>query len=138
MAGNGTTQLPQSYSYLDHEPVPGINYYRLTQQDFNGEVSTPWMAAASIEAEAFSVRVYPNPIKPKHATWFLQLSGTTKDIAHIAMHNSSGEIVMQESIQANASQMTLELEKPQGCTAGVYFLKVSYSGRTITRKIIFQ
>ena len=35
--GAGNSQTPLTYSFVDNNPQPTINYYRLTQVDFNGE-----------------------------------------------------------------------------------------------------
>ena len=35
--GAGNSQTPLTYSFVDNNPQPIINYYRLTQVDFNGE-----------------------------------------------------------------------------------------------------
>ena len=35
--GNGTTNLPHNYTFIDSNPLDGINYYRLRQMDFDGK-----------------------------------------------------------------------------------------------------
>jgi hypothetical protein len=35
--GKGTTSQVQSYQYIDRKPIPGQNYYRLKQMDFDGQ-----------------------------------------------------------------------------------------------------
>src|SRR5690606_21541103 len=35
--GKGTSQDKQQYRYTDGDPLPGINYYRLRQVDFDGK-----------------------------------------------------------------------------------------------------
>ena len=34
--GAGSTRIPQQYTFTDHQPLPGKNYYRLRQVDFDG------------------------------------------------------------------------------------------------------
>ena len=34
--GNGSTNTPQYFSFLDNNPLPNTNYYRLKQTDFDG------------------------------------------------------------------------------------------------------
>lgn len=37
ITGSGTTNNSTSYSYLDHSPSPGVNYYQLEQVDYDGK-----------------------------------------------------------------------------------------------------
>ncbi|HUM46860.1 MAG TPA: T9SS type A sorting domain-containing protein, partial [Chitinophagales bacterium] len=57
-AGNSSIQL--FYSAFDRHPLPGINYYRLKQTDFNGNSAYSNVVSAETDAESF-FNVYPNP-----------------------------------------------------------------------------
>lgn len=60
--GVGTTNEMQYYSAEDRAPIMGVNYYKLTQIDFNGISETFEVVRVEvIPVEAVSV--YPNPAK---------------------------------------------------------------------------
>jgi hypothetical protein len=57
--GAGTTILPQSYELWHDQPLPGINYYRLRQVDFDGQFE--YFSAIAIEYRPGQTvfKVYP-------------------------------------------------------------------------------
>lgn len=57
-AGNSTNTL--HYGYTDAAPAGGINYYRLAQSDFNGDVSRSGIVSVTMQG-TFLENVYPNP-----------------------------------------------------------------------------
>ncbi|MEZ4990796.1 MAG: T9SS type A sorting domain-containing protein [Saprospiraceae bacterium] len=61
VAGAGTTSVPQYYEALDLYPYPGINYYRLRQEDYDGQFAYSDIVAVTFEQPETHLRVYPNP-----------------------------------------------------------------------------
>jgi hypothetical protein len=62
VAGAGTTSEEQAYSFMDENPLAGINYYRLRQVDFDGTESFSEVRTVTVDfSEAFVIRPYPNP-----------------------------------------------------------------------------
>ena len=61
--GQGDTEEERSYTYVDKAPLQGINYYRLRQVDFNGDVNRHAIIAVEVELEqvASKMNIYPNP-----------------------------------------------------------------------------
>ncbi len=57
--GNSVTEL--TYSYLDADPLPGINYYRLVQTDRDGTATRSKIIALTRE-DALVPVLYPNPV----------------------------------------------------------------------------
>ena len=49
----------QKYSYIDHNPNSGINYYRLKQTDIDGKFSYSHTVAVNMQNDSF--KFYPNP-----------------------------------------------------------------------------
>ncbi len=60
--GAGTTLQERHYSFTDHQPAMGENYYRLRQIDFDGSSSFSPYAFVEMESETGKIRVYPNPM----------------------------------------------------------------------------
>lgn len=59
--GAGTTSLPTAYRFVDQNPLNGINYYRLTQYDKNGDSKILGVQALTFSLNAAQTLVYPNP-----------------------------------------------------------------------------
>ena len=54
--GAGNSQQILEYIYLDRDPNTGINYYNLSQTDFNGE--TEFFGIISVDVNKLSARHY--------------------------------------------------------------------------------
>lgn len=62
--GNGTTIFASNYSFVDENPLNGMNYYRLKQIDFDGqfEYSEVELVKQSLLNDK-AVVLYPNPVQ---------------------------------------------------------------------------
>lgn len=58
--GRGTTTEPQNYRFSDDNPLPGLNYYRLRQVDFDGQFSYSKVVSVQVGG-ASGARLYPSP-----------------------------------------------------------------------------
>ena len=58
--GEGNTSTQMTYKWTDDNPINGVNYYRLTQTDYDGtsEIFDP-IAVTCESVKGYSV--YPNP-----------------------------------------------------------------------------
>lgn len=61
IASKGDHQVISTYDFIDPEPLPGINYYRLKQVDQNGQVNTYKTISVSQWASSSESYLYPNP-----------------------------------------------------------------------------
>lgn len=61
--GSGFSNTLQSYQFLDPQPLPGVNYYRLRQIDFDGAFEYSRVIALSSENRLgkSELKMYPNP-----------------------------------------------------------------------------
>ena len=57
VTANGTTNNVSNYSFVDETPLPGTNYYKLQQVDFNGDSETfgPVSATIPIQKTNFNI-----------------------------------------------------------------------------------
>ena len=58
--GNGNSSQTISYKYNDIYPTSGINYYRLAQKDFDGQISYSDVRQVQYSAIS-SLKIFPNP-----------------------------------------------------------------------------
>lgn len=60
--GQGTTNIAQSYSYVDTEPHRGDNYYRLRQIDFDDKEDFSQVKVVTFDFALEVPVIYPNPV----------------------------------------------------------------------------
>lgn len=120
-AGNSNTAL--RYRYADTAPYDGINYYRLTQIDFDGH-ATHYTAQGTVYHAPAGTRPYPNPCRD-----FLTVphDGTPM---HAALYDPNGKPV--DIPQPGHTAMDM-----RSLPAGTYLLVLS-DGHTCRRHIIVK
>lgn len=94
IAGAGTTQEQQEYSFLDKSPESGTNYYRIKQVDFDGTFSYSKIVSA-VWGTKPKITTYPNPASEQ-----LQIQGleTVNDqTIQIEVINLQGQILLQQN-----------------------------------------
>lgn len=109
--GNSTQQL--TYSFTDTQPLPGINYYRLTQTDLNGQRTLHKIIA--LNRETTEPVLYPNPVS---ATEEVVIEPALSHRGY-TLSDVRGRVVQQSEVSGVLSQFSLA-----GLPAGVYLLKV--------------
>ena len=125
--GVGTTDLAQSYSFLDTEPLNKPTIYRLKQTDIDGsneyssmvEVTPPSLVITQIEG-----KVYPNPTDGK-TTLALQLAEVLQ--GQLMVTGINGQIVAQQPIDLAAGNHQIPIDL-SSVAAGVYFISMKNNG----------
>lgn len=61
--GNGTTSIPQQYSFIDENPVEGLAYYRIKQVDYDAQFEYSIIRSVTYESNIQNYRVqwFPHP-----------------------------------------------------------------------------
>lgn len=119
--GTGNTSSYSNYHFMDAVPLQGLNYYRLRQNDYDGNFEYSVIIKVEVASELYSI--YPNPVKEKY---YLKLDEA--DLAGmkiILLHNTLGEIVLSRRVGEN--EKSVELDRGS-FPAGSYFLSVLQDG----------
>lgn len=123
---NGDSQANLDYSFIDHTPVDGKNYYRLKQIDLDNTYAYSQIRSAVIES--IQINTYPNPVVTS-----LTLDGL-KGGESIKIYNSTGRLLLEEN------HSNLEAKKSilmNSFADGIYIVKVTdTTGKVQTRKIL--
>jgi|GEM_PF-3212526 len=121
--GHGNSSSVLNYDLTDSDPLPGINYYRLKQVDFNGDYTYSDAIAISTGEETV-VTAYPNPAASQEIS--LDVSGS---ISELSIYNMMGEVVYHSG---PVSSHTLSVDV---LAKGVYVIKaISSDNKLITSK----
>lgn len=121
----GNSNSLNTYRFKDEAPVSGINYYRITQVDFDGKHSSTDIKAIRIQCNgnAVAIKAYPNP-----ATSQVNIQ-SGKAVAQVNVVASNGQTVMKYVPSQNqGGTFSLNIQRVQ---KGIYLLQVVNKDGTI-------
>ena len=105
--GNGTTQESQVYQFRDTHPMPGINYYRLRQVDYDGGFEHSTVVSIQMANEIAIARIFPNPTD---VTAYLTLFANAPDIATIVLVDNMGRAVFTKEFALDVGDNRLTFD----------------------------
>ncbi len=119
--GNGTTNIPTYYEFMDRQPKKaGNRYYRLKQVDTDGTYSYSPLRMVSFPTD-YLVEVYPNPFCSVLKLHYQ--SSTAKELT-IQLVDSQGRIVLATKKYVAEGEQTLDIPVDQTLTEGTYYLRI--------------
>ena len=120
--GQGTTLLTQEYSFTDHQPLEGMNYYRLEQVDFDG--ASDYSKLLSVEMrKKTKMGFHPNPVSGEI---FVQLPNQQDGIFTLQVFDFQGRLVAVRPVIPGKSTDVSSLQP------GNYFMRLfDESGKTL-------
>jgi hypothetical protein len=123
VAGDGNYANMREYFYTDNKPFGGVNYYRIRQEDFDGNSSYSKIVSVFYENTVKAPEVYPNPSETGRFT--VDLNGN--NLVKYAVSNILGQQI-QEGTWENQTQTSLDLSN---FAKGMYLLRMfTESGQT--------
>ncbi|MFK8005034.1 MAG: PKD domain-containing protein [Saprospiraceae bacterium] len=122
MAGQGNSNQFQSYSFVDKNPVPGVNYYRLKQVDFDGTQTYSNIVSAKISSESVIASVIPNPVNDRAIVRFGE---KLPERSKLQILSSMGQVLATYLVENTLSQ-EINLDRFE---KGIYFLRIKNAER---------
>jgi hypothetical protein len=134
-AGNSRTQV--TYTAYDENPLPGLNYYRLRQTDFDGTSTFSKLEAVQNTgtSERFGFEAAPNPFNGQDLR--LVLYGESPEPLAVSVFGSLGQ-PLYDCSQPLEGDHRLSLRLKQPLSSGLYWVKVSQAGQTATKAVLVQ
>lgn len=117
VASFGNTTTGNNYVFYDKKPVNGINYYRLEQQDFNGDITDLGVRVVNVSLTDNKVEIYPNPTQD-----IINVAFVAGLYHQIQLIDSNGKILKQISLGSSTTQTTISLNH---VASGIYLLKLN-------------
>ncbi len=114
--GSGDSQELLRYSAKDTKPENGWNYYRLRQEDFNGESTDSELISCWFETSSGPI-VLSNPNNGNFEIKGIEAT----NIYQMMLYSASGEKV-ETNVYAENGHLLVEVKNPK---TGVYVLKIS-------------
>ena len=122
--GKGTGSGTINYQSIDSFPLPGINYYRLTQLDVDGKTKLSNIVAVNVGIAANgTLRIYPNPVGSNLLVSF-QSTLSSDNAAQIL--SIDGKVILQAkgSIREINQELNNNISRLK---AGIYLFNISNS-----------
>jgi hypothetical protein len=116
--GAGTSFIEKSYNWLDRSPLAGINYYRLKQQDYDGQFTYSKTVALNWEGDE-PLQLFPNPVAH---TLNVRVNFELSKESKAFITNSLGQ-VQEITIYPGASAFQASLDL-SSLPSGVYYLNI--------------
>ncbi len=133
--GHGTIFTQQNYTYADYRPIPGINYYRLRQIDFDGQYELTKVVVIDWAANGKeALLVFPNPVTANVVS--LRFPAPRQAAWEIRLINALGETVRKRRLEGIAPSM-LEWDIT-GVPPGTYWLQASNGSTEWAQRLIIQ
>jgi hypothetical protein len=129
--GAGTSSNVNRYSFTDTNPKDGLSYYRITQVDFNGESSSSWVVAFTMD-DLQNFSVFPNPTT---GSFTLTKNLSFQQNMEIEIRDITGKIVAIETIidAEGTFAKTFDIEH---YPAGIYSVLIQTPSKTQLVKVI--
>ena len=138
--GAGTSNRMLFYSEIDKEPLPGMNYYRLKQIDYDGEfeysdVISVLFDKSQTAIDNFDFIVYPNPTNGDNQIHIISNSKIGDDTEwQVQLISTTGSVLLQLKYHSVNAFKTIYL--PSGMSSGAYLITLSNNQFTKTQKLI--
>lgn len=128
-AENGNLQL--TYSTIDKDPLPGINFYRIKIVDKEGKVSFSNIISVTMnDARVITLNVFPNPAK---ATIYINKKGVSEK-ATIRITDGNGRTLKEVRMFLNSNTaMPIYINS---LPKGLYMMQIHTATEVETRRFI--
>lgn len=116
--GAGTTLEKQEYEYVHKHPMPGTNYYRLKQVDYDGTFEYTALESVEIDAGFQAFNFYPNPVSDE---LHINIANWEYD-GNVRILNLAGKELFSAVIEPDIEEHTLQLH---WLSPGIYILELT-------------
>jgi|GEM_PF-6774627 len=135
VAGNGNSDVPLNYSFLDIGAVAGANYYKLNQVDNDGTSEEFGPVVVTVNEQPADLIVYASKAdgQIKVDVYAKQNSETT-----LSIYDANGRVVASQNVSLEAGNNNKLSLNSKSAGAGFYIASLKVDGITLTKKFIFQ
>ncbi|HSN07584.1 MAG TPA: T9SS type A sorting domain-containing protein [Hanamia sp.] len=129
----GNSAADASYNWIDENPLPGNNFYRVKSIDKSGRDEYSTIAKLNFGAGISSLSVYPNPATG--GTVRLQMKDMAGGSYHLKLVNSEGKVLIQKDLvlPPGNSNETLNISQ---LPKGIYQVRIITPDHTTIDKSI--
>lgn len=123
--GAGNSSELQTYTYTDNKPLPGNNYYRLRQTDFNGKSETFDPVRVNLKSSKINDEVLKiTSANPFQNYISLSYSSVITEEVEIKLYTSAGSELKSIRQTAEEGVNTFTISSLENLEPGIYFVSV--------------
>ena len=128
IAGKGTTNLKNNYTWYDRKPLNGINYYRLIQKDIDGKTEELGIKQLNFDLDEDQVLLYPNPVSTQANIQFV-----ANTYQSISLTEISGKVLQYLPLNKTETEKAIMINHLPN---GIYLLKLTGQGKNTILKML--
>ncbi len=132
IAGAGTVREKREYTFVDENPLPGANYYRLRQVDLDGRFSFSPVRRVVIGTAASPLSLFPSPAGEYVQVQWAKTSDTD---SNWEIFDTAGRRVSSGVFPAESTEVPVFVGDLQ---QGAYFLRIVSGQQTWTQAFVKQ
>jgi hypothetical protein len=110
------------YGFFDANPLPGISYYRIKNNDLDGKSAYSIVIRVNRNKSIQGLTLYPNPVLNRIVS--LQGSDLGRGIYKISVFASNGQEIFKQQIKHNGGTISQTIELPSTISKGIYMFTV--------------
>ncbi|HEY5464152.1 MAG TPA: T9SS type A sorting domain-containing protein [Hanamia sp.] len=110
------------YNYIDQNPFAGINYYRISSVQQNGQVEYSNIVKVDMGNLKPSISVYPNPLTSENIN--LQFIDQPAGNYKVRLFNTSGQLMIMKEINFAGGSSAETLQVNKDAANGIYQLEI--------------
>ncbi len=130
--GAGSTTTLQEYNFKDDEVENRLYYYRLKQEDFNGEYKFSNIIAVNRKLNASGVEfIYPSPFTE---TLNIVINKKLEDPLVITLFDLSGKKIFEKQVAPADYYFSVDM-KPYNLSQGTYLINIKAGENIFTQKL---
>lgn len=129
--GNGTTDAANNYAFVDKNALPGVNYYQLSQVDFNGNTSASKVEAVKSNVAASTFKVAANK---QDAVVKLTVFAANEGKATFKIYDLNGRKISEQTL--NLSKGYSNMSIPFNGGNGLHIASLTTANEIVTQKFI--
>jgi len=130
VGGNGSSNEPHTYTFVDKTPLSGQNFYRLRQTDFDGKIEFSDIVTVQLSGSTSGFSVFPNPASDGYLTVVFTGEPTESDL-FVRMFNTRGQVVQTDLLYGESGRMDVH-----SLTPGIYLLEMRSQGKIFWEKVV--
>lgn len=127
--------VQQQYQFIDADPLPGDNFYRLKMVDKDGTKNYSNTVLLQQKPKGFEFTIYPNPAKE---VVYIKLKDATAQSYSVELYNSMNQLLLKKIFPAAANSI-LPVTRTPGMARGLYLLKITniQTNIQVTERVVF-
>ncbi len=122
----GGSQTNKTYSFTDLNPLPGLNFYRISSVDVDGKRQFSSIQQVRFDKASYSLTVLPNPVR-NHSLRFRWSAPEGR--YSVSLFDNTGRLVTEVAVMHSSTDMDHVIKLPAAVTGDFYLVMSDESGK---------